>query len=73
MIGDAIPSRRLSDTPRRPAHDRGVLSAGKGGALTYRFIAPHAGMVAMIQSRHIAAMLIYDDKTKLGNLLQSSK
>lgn len=39
----------------------------------YRFIAPHAGMVAMIQSRHISAMLIYNDKTKLGKLLQSSK
>jgi hypothetical protein len=39
----------------------------------YRFIAPHAGMVAMVQSRHISAMLIYNDKTKLGKLLQSSK
>lgn len=39
----------------------------------YRFIAPHAGMVAMIQNRHISAMLIYNDKTKLGKLLQSSK
>jgi len=39
----------------------------------YRFIAPHAGMVAMIQSKHISAMLIYNDKTKLGKLLQSSK
>jgi len=39
----------------------------------YRFIAPHAGMVAMIQSRHISAMLIYNDKSKLGKLLQASK
>lgn len=39
----------------------------------YRFIAPHAGMVAMIESKHISAMLIYNDKTKLGRLLQSSK
>jgi hypothetical protein len=39
----------------------------------FRFIAPHAGMVAMIQSKHISAMLIYNDKTKLGKLLQSSK
>jgi len=39
----------------------------------YRFIAPHAGMVAMIQNRHISAMPIYNDKTKLGKLLQSSK
>ncbi len=39
----------------------------------FRFIAPHAGMVAMIQSKHISAMLIYNDKTKLGKLLQTSK
>jgi hypothetical protein len=39
----------------------------------FRFIAPHAGMVAMIQSKHISAMLIYNDKTKLGKLLQASK
>jgi hypothetical protein len=39
----------------------------------YRFLAPHAGLVAMIESRHISAMLIYNDKTKLGKLLQASK
>jgi len=38
----------------------------------YRFIAPSAGMIAMIETRHISAMLIYSDKTKLGKLLQSS-
>jgi hypothetical protein len=38
---------------------------------SYRFIAPGAGMVAMIENRHISAMLIYNDKTKLGKLLQS--
>ncbi|MGH6644843.1 MAG: hypothetical protein ACRED3_19330, partial [Bradyrhizobium sp.] len=35
----------------------------------YRFIAPGAGMVAMVESKHITAMLIYSDKTKLGKLL----
>ena len=39
----------------------------------YRFLAPHAGLVAMIESRHISAMLIYNDKTKLGKLLQANK
>jgi len=39
----------------------------------YRLIAPHAGMVAMVQNRHVSAMLIYNDKRKLGKLLQSSK
>jgi hypothetical protein len=39
----------------------------------FRLIAPHAGMVAMIQSKHISAMLIYNDNTKLGKLLQSSR
>ena len=39
----------------------------------YRFIAPHAGMIAMIQNRHISAMLIYNDKTKLGKLLEARK
>lgn len=37
----------------------------------YRFIAPGAGMVAMIDNRHISAMLIYNDKTKLGKLLEA--
>jgi hypothetical protein len=36
----------------------------------YRFFAPGAGMVAMIENRHISAMLIYNDKTKLGKLLE---
>lgn len=39
----------------------------------YRLIAPHAGMVAMVQNRNISAMLFYNDKKKLGKLLQSSK
>jgi len=38
-----------------------------------RLIAPRAGMVAMIQSKNISAMLIYNDNTKLGKLLQSSR
>ncbi|MGH6880219.1 MAG: hypothetical protein ACREFM_04820 [Hypericibacter sp.] len=37
----------------------------------YRFIAPGAGMVAMVESRQISAMLIYNDKTKLGKLMQT--
>ncbi|MGD9744342.1 MAG: hypothetical protein AB7V53_16990, partial [Dongiaceae bacterium] len=37
----------------------------------YRFISPNAGMIAMIENRHISAMLVYSDKTKLGKLLQA--
>ncbi len=37
----------------------------------YRFISPNAGMIAMIENRHISAMLVYSDKTKLGKLLQT--
>jgi hypothetical protein len=37
----------------------------------YRFIAPGAGMIAMVESRHISAMLVYNDKTKLGKLMQA--
>lgn len=37
----------------------------------YRLIALKAGMIAMVENRHISAMLIYSDKTKLGKLLQS--
>jgi hypothetical protein len=40
---------------------------------TYRFFAPGAGMVAMIENRHISAMLIYNDKTKLGKLLEAKR
>ena len=36
----------------------------------YRFLAPGAGMVAMAQIRSISAMLIYNDHTKRGKLLQ---
>ena len=36
----------------------------------YRFLAPGAGMVAMIQIRSISAMLIYNDHTKRGKLLE---
>jgi hypothetical protein len=48
---------------------------GKVGPATisdsqYRFLAPGAGMVAMIQIRSISAMLIYNDHTKLGRLLE---
>lgn len=39
----------------------------------YRFIALGAGMIAMVENRHISAMLVYSDKTKLGKLLQSSQ
>jgi hypothetical protein len=37
----------------------------------YRFIAPGAGMIAMVESRHISAMLVYNDKTRLGKLMQT--
>jgi hypothetical protein len=33
-------------------------------------LAPGAGMVAMVQIRSISAMLIYNDHTKRGKLLQ---
>jgi hypothetical protein len=36
----------------------------------YRFLAPGAGMVAMVQIRSISAMLIYNDHTKRGKILQ---
>ncbi len=36
----------------------------------HRFIAPGAGMVAMAQIRSISAMLIYNDHTKHGKVLQ---
>jgi hypothetical protein len=39
----------------------------------YRFLAPKAGMVAMIQIRSISAMLVYDDHTKLGKLLEHER
>jgi hypothetical protein len=35
----------------------------------YRFFAPGAGMVAMVQIRSISAMLIYNDHTKQGKTL----
>jgi hypothetical protein len=49
--------------------------SGKIGPATikdsqYRFVAPGAGMVAMIQIRSITAMLIYNDHTKRGKLLE---
>ena len=50
---------------------RGSVGPADVEQTDYRFIAPHAGMVAMVQSRHISAMLIYNDKSKLGKLLQS--
>jgi hypothetical protein len=28
-------------------------------------------MVAMVESRHISAMLVYNDKTKLGKMMQT--
>ena len=37
----------------------------------YRFLAKGAGMVAMIQIRSISAMLIYNDHTKRGKLLEN--
>jgi hypothetical protein len=48
--------------------------SGKVGPATikdsqYRFLAPNAGMVAMIQIRSISAMLLYNDHTKLGKVL----
>jgi hypothetical protein len=48
---------------------------GKVGPATisdsqYRFLAPGAGMVAMIQIRSISALLIYNDHTKKGKLLE---
>jgi hypothetical protein len=36
----------------------------------YRFLAPGAGMVAMAQIRSITAMLLYNDHTKRGKLLE---
>lgn len=36
----------------------------------HRFIAPGAGMVAMAQIRSISAMLIYNDHTKRGKILE---
>jgi len=39
----------------------------------YRFLAPGAGMVAMIQIRSISAMLIYNDHTKRGKLLEHAE
>ena len=49
--------------------------AGKVGPATikdsqYRFLAPKAGMVAMIQIRSISAMLVYNDHTKRGKILE---
>ena len=49
--------------------------SGKVGPATikdsqYRFLAPKAGMVAMIQIRSISAMLVYNDHTKLGKILE---
>lgn len=49
--------------------------SGKIGPATikdsqYRFLAKDAGMVAMIQIRSISAMLIYNDHTKRGKLLE---
>lgn len=38
----------------------------------YRFLAPGAGMVAMIQIRSISAMLIYNDHTKRGKVLEQA-
>ena len=52
---------------------RGSVGPADVEQTDYRLIAPHAGMVAMIENRHISAMLIYNDKTKLGKLLQSRK
>lgn len=39
----------------------------------YRFVANGAGMVAMIQIRSISAMLIYNDHTKRGKLLERAE
>lgn len=49
--------------------------SGKVGPATirdsqYRFLAPKAGMVAMIQIRSISALLIYNDHTKRGKVLE---
>jgi hypothetical protein len=52
---------------------RGSVGPASIEQTDYRFIAPHAGMIAMVQNRHISAMLVYNDKTKLGKLLQASK
>ncbi len=52
---------------------RGSVGPADVEQTDYRLIAPRAGMVAMIENRHISAMLIYNDKTKLGKLLQSSR
>jgi len=40
---------------------------------TYRFLAPGAGMVAMVENRSISALLIYNDHAKLGKVLVASQ
>jgi hypothetical protein len=52
---------------------RGTVGPAEIEQTDYRFIAAHAGMVAMVQNRQVSAMLFYNDKRKLGKLLQSSK
>jgi hypothetical protein len=51
-------------------HYEGSVGPADVEQTEYRFIAPGAGMVAMVESRHISAMLVYNDKTKLGKLMQ---
>ena len=52
-------------------HYEGSVGPADVEQTEYRFIAPGAGMVAMVESRHISAMLVYNDKTRLGKLMQA--
>jgi hypothetical protein len=51
----------------------GKVGPAKISDFQYRFIAPGAGMVAMAQIRSITAMLVYNDHTKVGRILESLK
>lgn len=52
-------------------HYEGSVGPASVEQTEYRFIAPGAGMIAMVESRHISAMLIYNDRTRLGKLMQA--
>jgi hypothetical protein len=52
-------------------HYKGSVGPADVEQTEYRFIAAGAGMIAMVESRHITAMLVYSDKTRLGKLMQA--
>jgi hypothetical protein len=39
--------------------------------IQYRFFAPGSGMVALVEKKDISAMLIYNDQSKIGKILES--